>query len=151
MLSASLPAARCDSPKINGPRLSRAVGVRAERPLIADYRLFGPRRFLLDTLSAVSWNIADRVLVSWLGTPETDLGWCGYSTDSRPDAVWLLHAMYEHESGSAELTYNEERRQRLAAGLETPTIIAGFNLDAASVVIGNELGRSEHLGPGWRR
>src|SRR5690349_11451287 len=36
MLSTPLPAARCDSPKINGPRLSRAVGVRAERPIMPE-------------------------------------------------------------------------------------------------------------------
>lgn len=105
----------------------------------------------MGTLAHVDWHVADRELVSWLGTPETDLGWCGYKIDSRPDAVWLLNAMYEHESGSAELTYDEERRQRLSAGLEQPMVIAGFDLDAESVVIGNDLGRSEHPGPGWNR
>ncbi len=34
MLSAPLLAARCDSPKINGPRPSRAVDLRAERPIM---------------------------------------------------------------------------------------------------------------------
>ncbi|MEU7145011.1 hypothetical protein ABZ942_36600 [Nocardia sp. NPDC046473] len=65
----------------------------------------------------MTWNVADRELVSWLGTPETDVGWCGYQIDPRPDAVWLLHAMYERESGTTELTYDERWRQRLAAGL----------------------------------
>ncbi|WP_433664029.1 hypothetical protein ACQPW1_19050 [Nocardia sp. CA-128927] len=99
----------------------------------------------------MNWKVADRELVSWLGTPEIDLGWCGYKVDSRPDAAWLLHAMYERESGTAELTYDDERRQRVAAGVEQPTMIAGFDLEAKSYVIGNELGRSEHPGPGWER
>ncbi|MET9031167.1 hypothetical protein ABZW96_37100 [Nocardia sp. NPDC004168] len=99
----------------------------------------------------MGWNVADRELVSWLGTPETDLGWCGYKIDSRPDAAWLLHAMYEHESGLAKLTYDEEQRQRLAAGLEKPTRIPGFDLEARSCVIGNELGRSADPGSGWKR
>ncbi|WP_067834592.1 hypothetical protein [Nocardia lijiangensis] len=99
----------------------------------------------------MNWTVADRELVSWLGTPETDLGWCGYEIDPRPDAVWLLHAMYEHDAGATELTYDEQRRQRLAAGLAQPTIIPGLDLEAESVVIGNELGRSEHPGPGWKR
>ncbi|MFI6996704.1 hypothetical protein [Nocardia sp. NPDC050175] len=99
----------------------------------------------------MTWNVADRELVSWLGTPETDLGWCGYEIDSRPDAVWLLHAMYEHELGATELTYDEQLRQRLAAGLVQPTIIGGVDFDASTSVPGNDLGRSEHPGPGWRR
>ncbi|MBY8864011.1 hypothetical protein K7711_46640 [Nocardia sp. CA2R105] len=59
--------------------------------------------------------------------------------------------MYERESGSAEITYDQQWRQRLAAGLEEPTVVPGFDLEANSVVIGNELGRSEHPGPGWKR
>ncbi|WP_157117463.1 hypothetical protein [Nocardia vaccinii] len=56
----------------------------------------------------MDWSVADRELVSWPGTPETDLGWCGYKIESRPDAMWLLNAMYERESGSAELTYDQQ-------------------------------------------
>ncbi|WP_084525023.1 hypothetical protein [Nocardia vaccinii] len=99
----------------------------------------------------MNWNVADRELVSWLGAPKTDLGWCGYKIDSQPDATWLLHAMYEHESGQAELTYDQQQRQRLAAGLEQRSTIPGFDLDDRSVLIGNELGRSVHPGPGWKR
>ncbi|MEU7632907.1 hypothetical protein AB0C34_23440 [Nocardia sp. NPDC049220] len=94
---------------------------------------------------------ADRELVSWLGTPETEPGWCGYKIDSRSDAVWLLHAMYEHDSGATELTYHQQRQHRLAGGLEEPTIIPGIDLDAETIVIGNGLGRSGHPGPDWNR
>ncbi len=66
------------------------------------------RRVDLGTLTDVDWSVADRELVSWPGTPETDLGWCGYKIESRPDAMWLLNAMYERESGSAELTYDQQ-------------------------------------------
>ncbi|MFI6170437.1 hypothetical protein ACIBCN_26895 [Nocardia sp. NPDC051052] len=99
----------------------------------------------------MTWTVADRELVSWLGTPDTDVGWCGYEIDARPDAAWLLHAMYEHESGATELTYDERWQRRLAAGLAQPTAINGVNLDAKASVPGNDLGRSEHPGPGWRR
>ncbi|MEU0544494.1 hypothetical protein ABZ319_31940 [Nocardia sp. NPDC005978] len=100
----------------------------------------------------MSWNIADRALVSWLGTPDTDIGWCGYETASTPDAVWLLHAMYEHDSAPSELTYNDVRQHRLAAGSKEPFSLPGLaEIDARSVEIGSSVGRSRHPGPGWRR
>lgn len=59
--------------------------------------------------------------------------------------------MYEHESHPAKLTYDEDHRQRLAAGLEKSTISPGFDLEAKSSVIGNPLGRSADPGSGWKR
>lgn len=100
----------------------------------------------------VEWDIADRALVSWLGTPDTDIGWCGYEIPSQPDAVWVLNAMYEHDSAPSELTYDEARKRRLATGLEQPVTFPGLaTLDANSVETGGSVGRSRHPGPGWRR
>ena len=59
-------------------------------------------------------------------------------------SVWVLHSMYEEPSKGYELTHDDLRRQRIAAGLESPIILPGVNLsDDTTVLVGNALGMSE--------
>ncbi|BCJ75450.1 hypothetical protein CS0771_49940 [Catellatospora sp. IY07-71] len=78
--------------------------------------------------------------------------WTGYDPGPRPDAAWILHAMYEWESGPTETTHQQVRESLLDADLVEPELLGGINLDEWGVVdTGGALGRSQHPGPGWRR
>lgn len=99
------------------------------------------------------------VSATWPHAPSEETGWlrdlCGDGTTgfmppATPDAAWVLHAMYEHERGPADLSYHEHRQARLADGTLRPASFAGIDLDVG-VATGGGLGRAEHPGPGWRR
>ncbi|GAA3503340.1 hypothetical protein GCM10019016_104500 [Streptomyces prasinosporus] len=68
-----------------------------------------------------------------------------------PDAVWVLNAMYEHEQGPTEVSYDEYHQARLADGSSRPHIVGGLGLDAVSIAARGDLGRARHPGPGRRR
>jgi hypothetical protein len=88
----------------------------------------------------------------WLAELRPDGEWTGYDPGARPDAVWILHAMYEWESGATRTTHHELRQSLLDAHLVEPDLVGGIDLDAWGVVdTGGALGRSQHPGPGWRR
>ncbi|MFJ8623774.1 hypothetical protein ACIRD3_13140 [Kitasatospora sp. NPDC093550] len=96
------------------------------------------------------WPLAPSGEADWLVELCED-GTLGFMPPGLPDAGWVLHAMYEHERGPGEVSYDEERRARLADGRARPRVLAGVDLDAVGVVTGGGLGRAEHPGPGWRR
>lgn len=88
----------------------------------------------------------------WLAELRPDGEWTGYDPGARPDAAWILHAMYEWESGPTQTTHHELRRSLLEADLVQPELLGGINLDEWGVVdTGGALGRSQHPGAGWRR
>ncbi|GAA1621263.1 hypothetical protein ACFQY4_24345 [Catellatospora bangladeshensis] len=88
----------------------------------------------------------------WLAELCPEGEWTGYDPGPRPDAAWILHAMYEWESGPTETTHQQVRESLLDADLVEPELLGGINLDEWGVVdTGGALGRSQHPGPGWRR
>ncbi|MFD0723427.1 hypothetical protein [Streptomyces globosus] len=68
-----------------------------------------------------------------------------------PDAVWVLNAMYEHEQGPTEVSYDEYHQAGPADGSTRPHLAGGLDLDAVGIATGGGLGRARHPGPGWRR
>lgn len=98
-----------------------------------------------------AWRPADLAEAAWLAETDGDGGWTGYDPGGRPDAVWILHAMYESEAGPTTTTHDDVHRGMLDAGLTERLVIGDLDLDAASVTTGGGLGRSQHPGPGWRR
>ncbi|MEU3446817.1 hypothetical protein AB0H29_06240 [Streptomyces thermolilacinus] len=78
-------------------------------------------------------------------------GLTGFVPPAMPDAVWVLHAMYEHERGPTGVSYDDYYKACLADGSTQPHMVGGMDLDAVSVATGGGLGRARHPGPGWRR
>ncbi|WP_380282504.1 hypothetical protein [Kitasatospora purpeofusca] len=95
------------------------------------------------------WPSAPSDTTDWLLELCGD-GVAGFMPPALPDAVWVLNAMYEHEQGSAEVSYHEYRQAALADGSVQPATLAGIDLEVG-VATGGGLGRAEHPGPGWRR
>jgi hypothetical protein len=89
--------------------------------------------------------------VAWLAPAGSGGTWTGYPIGNDPDAVWVLHAMFEAESATTGVTHDAIHNRRLAAGLAQPHIVGGVNLDEFGVVTGGGIGRSQHPGPGYRR
>ncbi|MFD8750041.1 hypothetical protein ACFV0O_03500 [Kitasatospora sp. NPDC059577] len=102
-----------------------------------------------DPLSGL-WPLAPSGTTDWLAELCGD-GTTGFMPPLMPDAAWVLNAMYEHEHGPSELSYDDRHHARLADGTAQRRVIAGVDLDAVGVVTGGDLGRAEHPGPGWRR
>ncbi|MGY5106889.1 hypothetical protein ACWC19_41260, partial [Streptomyces sp. 900105245] len=61
-----------------------------------------------------SWPIAPPSEADWLHELCGD-GTTGYMPPALPDAAWVLHAMYEHESGPAGATYDDLQKGRVNA------------------------------------
>lgn len=98
------------------------------------------------------WHEVARDEADWLAELRPDGELTGYDPGGRPDAAWILHAMYEWESGATRTTHQDLRRSLLDAHLVEPELIGGINLDEWGVVdTGGAIGRSQHPGPGWRR
>jgi hypothetical protein len=98
------------------------------------------------------WREVGLGAADWLAELRPGGDWTGHDPGARPDAVWILHAMYEWESGPTRTTHHELRRALLDADLVEPELVGGINLDDWGVVdTGGVLGRSQHPGPGWRR
>jgi hypothetical protein len=98
-----------------------------------------------------AWKTVGIAEVNWLAAEDSDGAWTGYTIGNRPDAVWVLHAMFEAGSVTTSMTHDDVRHRLLDAGLEQPHIVGDMNLDEVSVVTGGGLGRSQHPGPGYRR
>ncbi len=96
------------------------------------------------------WPLAPSGTTDWLRERCGD-GLTGFMPPAMPDAAWVLNAMYEHERGPTETSYDEYRRARLADGSARPRVIGGVDLEAGSVTTGGGLGRAEHPGAGRRR
>lgn len=95
------------------------------------------------------WPLAPSATTDWLLELCGD-GVTGFMPPAMPDSVWVLHAMYEHEQGPAEMSYHEYRRARLADRSVQPDEVLGIDLGRA-IATGGGVGRAEHPGRGWRR
>ncbi|MFF7994659.1 hypothetical protein ACFZDG_33395 [Kitasatospora xanthocidica] len=96
------------------------------------------------------WPLAPSAEADWL-TELCEDGSTGFMPPGLPDAVWVLNAMYEHEQGPRDVSYEEYHQARLADGNRERRVLGGVDIDAVGVVTGGDLGRAEHPGPGWRR
>ncbi|MEV7580448.1 hypothetical protein [Streptomyces erythrochromogenes] len=95
------------------------------------------------------WPQAPSAETDWL-TELCGDGTTGFEPPRRPDAVWVLNAMYEHESGPGGLSHHELRRAALAAGAIDPARLGNIDLEIGTAT-GGGLGRAEHPGPAYRR
>ena len=101
-----------------------------------------------DVWEPVSGDAAD-----WLKELDPDHNHAGYEPPRRPDAVWILHAMYVWSDGLVTTTHDDVYRSARASGLAEPQVPGGVDreLVEGAVVTGTRLGRGGHPGPGWRR
>ncbi|GAB7184521.1 hypothetical protein ATKI12_4352 [Kitasatospora sp. Ki12] len=96
------------------------------------------------------WPLAPSAETDWLMELCQD-GTLGFMPPALPDAVWVLNAMYEHEQGPRDVSYDEYHKALLADGSRQRRMLVGVDIDAVGVATGGDLGRAEHPGPGWRR
>ncbi|MGW8376456.1 hypothetical protein [Streptomyces sp. ODS28] len=99
------------------------------------------------------WTAAPPSDADWLADLTGDDGLTGFLAPGRPDAAWVLNAMYEHESGAGTVSHDALHRARLARGEVAPLYVGGANVEETPgmVTTGGDVGRAEHPGPGWRR
>lgn len=90
-----------------------------------------------------------RLWLDWLADRSDDDGIAGFDASGWPASTWVLHSMTEDLASASEATWDDVRRERLAAGLEAPLIVGSINLEEQSTVIGGSLGMSEQS-PGQR-
>jgi hypothetical protein len=83
-------------------------------------------------------NIADTV--SWLRSVARGDTIAGYDAAGWEATSWVLHAMYEDPIAESQATHDDLRKQRIAAGLETPAVVDSLNFDDVSTVVGNSIG-----------
>jgi hypothetical protein len=102
------------------------------------------------TLVSTLWPIAPSSTADWLLDLAGD-GLTGFMPPPLPDAAWVLNAMYEHENGPTDVSYDEYYRDGLADGSIEREVIGGIDLDAVGTLTGGDLGRAEHPGPRWHR
>lgn len=91
-----------------------------------------------------------RLWLDWLAGRSHEDGIAGFDVAGWPAATWVLHAMYEDQSSSSDATWDDVRRERLAAGLDAPHTVGSFDLDEHTTVIGGSLGMSAAGAPGGR-
>lgn len=89
--------------------------------------------------------------LDWLGTRSSDDGVTGFDAGGWPDAVWVLHSIYEDPRSTSDATWDDARHARLDAGLDSPLVIGSVSLDECSTVIGGSLGMSDPHGAGQSR
>ncbi|WP_212829948.1 hypothetical protein [Catellatospora sp. TT07R-123] len=103
-------------------------------------------------MAETPWHPVALAEADWLAELDPDGADRGFDPGSRPDAVWILHAMYEWESGPTRTTHQDLRRSLLEAGMVEPNVVGGIDVDAWGVIeTGGQVGRSQHPGQGWRR
>jgi hypothetical protein len=103
----------------------------------------------MPTLVSTRWPIAPSSAANWLLELAGD-GLTGFMPPPLPDAAWVLNAMYEHDNGPTDVSYDEYHREGLADESIEPLIAGGIDFDAVPLT-GGGLGRVEHAGPGWHR
>ncbi|MFF5448624.1 hypothetical protein [Streptomyces sp. NPDC012888] len=109
---------------------------------------------MFDTGTGHPWQRAASAEADWLAELCQDDGVLGFPVPRRPDAAWVLNAMYESELGPGVVSHDELLRADIAAGdVEVPRGVRGvdFRVHEVGVATGGTLGRAEHPGPGWRR
>ncbi|GAA3985612.1 hypothetical protein GCM10023085_79740 [Actinomadura viridis] len=100
------------------------------------------------------WAAASGEVTGWLKDLDPGHGSSGYRPPRRPDAVWILHAMYVWKDGLVTTTHDDVHQSALASGLGEPERPGDADLGdlmEGAVVTGTRLGRGGHPGPGWRR
>ncbi|TBO61651.1 hypothetical protein EYS09_00230 [Streptomyces kasugaensis] len=99
------------------------------------------------------WRPVPSGETAWLADLCQEDSYTGYLAPGRPDAAWVLHAMYEYEQGPGTVSRHQAHQAGLADGSIEPTVVAGIDIDATPglVTTGGGLGRAEHPGAGWRR
>ena len=109
------------------------------------------------------WLVSDTSEVGfselWRPAPETELDRLGVSLDDGaatgfdlrtfPRSTWLIHAMYETEMDSPA-SHDQREKQRIADGVELPTIVNNVNLSALTTT-GVALGWSKSPGAAFKR
>lgn len=95
------------------------------------------------------WPLAPSSETDWL-TELCGDGTLGFSPPRRPDAAWVLNAMYEHTGGILGISHHEARQAAIAAGAVAPSRFGDIDLETG-VATGGGLGRAEHPGPQYRR
>lgn len=98
------------------------------------------------------WPLVPTGATDWLLELCGD-GVTGFMPPAMPDAAWVLNAMYEHEQGPVEVSYDEYHRARLADGSTRPHVVGGLDLDAVGIATGGEVwavpGTMRDFGPHW--
>ena len=84
--------------------------------------------------------------VAWLESRSPMNTGTGFDAGGWEASTWVLHAIYEDPSIDDQGTHDELHRQRVASGLESPTIVNGVNLSESTVVTGGTLGMSGPVG-----
>ncbi|MFC6935260.1 hypothetical protein ACFQHO_36410 [Actinomadura yumaensis] len=101
-----------------------------------------------------AWTPVPGAAVGWLSELDPDHCYSGFEPPRRPDAAWILHAMYAWKEGLVTTTHDDVHQSVRAAGLTEPDVTADADLGdllEGAVVTGTGLGRSGHPGAGWRR
>ena len=102
-------------------------------------------------LIAARWPVVPSTETDWLRQLTGEDGLTGFMPPPLPDAAWVLNAMYEHEDGPSDVTYDAYERARLADGSVAPQLFGGVDVSGPATVPGGGLGRARHPGLGWRR
>ncbi|MFW6639308.1 hypothetical protein ACOALZ_04630 [Nocardiopsis algeriensis] len=100
---------------------------------------------------AARWRVVPSGETCRLAELTGDDGLTGFMPPPLPDAVWVLHPMYEHEHGPSDRTYDDYHRARSANTGVSSWRFGDVDPTRVGTVIGGGLGRAEHPGPGWRR
>ncbi|MFJ4777670.1 hypothetical protein [Streptomyces sp. NPDC088762] len=95
------------------------------------------------------WPVVPSSETDWL-TELCGDGTTGFEPPRRPDAAWVLNAMYEHTGGIVGISHHEARQAALAAGALRPDRLGDIDLELGTAT-GGGLGRAEHPGPQYRR
>ncbi|MBT2481555.1 hypothetical protein [Streptomyces sp. ISL-94] len=95
------------------------------------------------------WPVAPSCETDWL-TELCGDGTTGFEPPRRPDAAWVLHAMYEHRGRIAGISHHEARQAAVGSGAIEPDRLGDIGLEAGTAT-GGGLGRAEHPGSRYRR
>lgn len=96
-----------------------------------------------------AWGRVPGDAARWLRELDPGHGHSGFEPPRRPDAAWLLHAMYVWEEGLVTTTHDDVHQSVTAAGLTAQSDVG--DLLEGAIVTGVDIGRSGDPGAGWRR
>ncbi|MFC4979611.1 hypothetical protein [Streptomyces atroolivaceus] len=81
------------------------------------------------------WPLVPSGATDWLLDLCGD-GPTGFMPPAMPDAVWVLNAMYEHEHGPVDVSYDEYHQARPAEGSTQLHMVGSNGLDDVSIATG---------------